>query len=157
MLIRCLLIMALIAVTLPSEAVACLACQGDPKSPLTIGARDGVVVMVLITYVLIIGFGWWLTERVVEPRLQGTEIDGDEDDLPEVHDLKDEERKGLRWSLIVMGVGLAVLIVTLLPAESPWRDTNGNLATFSAPIMRSIVALIFFLFLLPGIVFGYVA
>ena len=34
---------------------------------------------------------------------------------------------------------------------------SGNLASFSAPIMRSIVALIFFLFLLPGIVFGYVA
>jgi len=106
---------------------------------------------------LIIGLGWWLTDRVVEPRLQGTEVDGDEDGLPEVHELRDEERKGLRWALIVMALGFAVLIVTLLPADSPWRDANGNLASFSAPIMRSIVALIFFLFLLPGIVFGYVA
>lgn len=107
--------------------------------------------------VLIIGFGWWLTERVVEPRVQGTEVDGDEEDLPEIHELKDEERKGLRWALTVMALGLALLIVTLLPENSPWRDANGDLATFSAPIMRSIVALIFFLFLLPGIVFGYVA
>jgi aminobenzoyl-glutamate transport protein len=106
---------------------------------------------------LIIGLGWWITERIVEPRLQGTEVDGDEEDLPEVHDLKDEERKGLRWALIVMVLGLAMLFATLLPADSPWRDANGNLATFSAPIMRSIVALIFFLFLIPGIVFGYVA
>ena len=106
---------------------------------------------------LIIGLGWWLTDRVVEPRIEGTPIDGDEEDLPEVHDLKDEERKGLRWALIVMGIGLVLLIITLLPADSSWRDANGNLATFSAPIMRSIVALIFFLFLLPGIVFGYVS
>jgi aminobenzoyl-glutamate transport protein len=106
---------------------------------------------------LIIGLGWWLTDRLVEPRLQGTEIDGDEEDLPEVHDLRPEERKGLRWALIVMTLGLVLLFVTLVPAGSPWRDASGELASFTAPIMQSIVALIFFLFLLPGIVFGYVS
>ena len=106
---------------------------------------------------LIIGLGWWLTDRVVEPRLRETAIDGDAEDLPEVHDLRGMERKGLRWALIVMVLGLALLFVTLVPAGSPWRDADGNLASFGAPIMRSIVALIFFLFLLPGIVFGYVS
>ncbi len=107
--------------------------------------------------VLIVGLGWWLTDKVVEPRISGTKVDGDEEGLPEVHDLKPEERRGLRWSLIVMVLGLVILALTLIPGGSPWRDSDGNLATFSAPIMRSIVALIFFLFLLPGIVFGYVS
>lgn len=106
---------------------------------------------------LIIGLGWWLTDKVVEPRLKNVEVDGDEEGLPEMHDLKDEERRGLRWALIVMALGLVVLTLSLIPADSPWRDANGALATFSAPIMRSIVALIFLLFLLPGIVYGYVA
>lgn len=106
---------------------------------------------------LIVGLGWWLTDKVVEPRLQGVEVDGDEEGLPEMHDLKDEERRGLRWALITMVLGLVVLTLTLIPADSPWRDANGALATFSAPIMRSIVALIFLLFLVPGIVYGYVA
>ena len=106
---------------------------------------------------LIIGLGWWLTDRVVEPRVRALPIDGDEEDLPEVHDLAAAERKGLRWSLLTMLLGLVVLFVTLLPAGSPWRDANGDLASFTAPIMQSIVALIFFLFLLPGIVFGYVS
>ena len=106
---------------------------------------------------LIIGLGWWITDRIVEPRVQGIAIDGDEEDLPEMHELTDEERKGLRWSLIVMVLGLVLLTLTLLPADSAWRDANGALASFSAPIMRSIVALIFLLFLIPGIVFGYVA
>jgi aminobenzoyl-glutamate transport protein len=56
-----------------------------------------------------------------------------------------------------MVLGLIILFVTLVPANSPWRDAGGNLASFTAPIMQSIVALIFFLFLLPGIVFGYVS
>ena len=107
--------------------------------------------------ILIIGLGWWLTDRVVEPRIASTEIDGDEEDLPEVHELRDEERKGLRWALVAMAAGLVILAITLVPADSPWRDPNGSLATFSAPIMRSIVALIFFLFLVPGIIFGYIS
>ena len=106
---------------------------------------------------LIVGLGWWITDRIVEPRISGTPIDGDADELPELHDLKPEERRGLKWALIVMLLGLAVLIATLIPEGSPWRDAEGELATFQAPIMRSIVALIFLLFLIPGIVFGYVA
>jgi aminobenzoyl-glutamate transport protein len=107
--------------------------------------------------VLIVGLGWFLTDRVVEPRLAGVEIDGDADDLPEFHDLKDNERRGLRWSLISMVIGFVVLFVTLVPADSPWRDANGGLATFGAPIMQSIVSLIFFLFVIPGIVYGKVS
>ncbi len=106
---------------------------------------------------LIIGLGWWITDRIVEPRVSGVEIDGDAEDLPELHDLKPEERKGLRWALFAMLLGIAILIATLVPDTSPWRDANGELVTFQAPIMRSIVALIFFFFLIPGIVFGYVA
>ena len=107
--------------------------------------------------VLIVGLGWFLTDRVVEPRLAGVEIDGDADELPEMHDLKDNERKGLRWSLASMVIGLILLFVTVWPETSPWRDADGNIATFGAPIMQSIVSLIFFLFVIPGIVFGKVS
>ncbi len=106
---------------------------------------------------LIVGLGWFLTDRVVEPRLAGVEIDGDAEDLPEMHDLKDNERRGLRWSLVAMVLGLVVLFVTVIPETSPWRDADGNIATFGAPIMKSIVSLIFFLFVIPGIVFGKVS
>jgi len=107
--------------------------------------------------ILIVSLGWWLTDRVVEPRLKSTEIDGDAEDLPEIHDLRPEERRGLKWALVVMIIGLLLLFATLIPENSPWRDANGLLASFTAPIMQSIVALIFFLFLIPGIVFGYVS
>ncbi len=107
--------------------------------------------------VLIIGIGWYITSKIIEPRLTTTEIDGDAEDLPEMHDLQDQERKGLRWSLIAMLLGVILLVATALPAGSPWRDATGNISSFQAPLMRSIVSLIFFLFLLPGVVYGIVA
>ncbi len=107
--------------------------------------------------ILIVGLGWYITDKVVEPRVSGVEIDGDAEDLPEMHDLTPEERRGLRWALISMVLGLVILFVSLTPEDSAWRDPDGNLATFSAPIMQSIVSLIFLLFIIPGIVFGKVS
>jgi aminobenzoyl-glutamate transport protein len=106
---------------------------------------------------LIIGLGWYITDKVVEPRIMKTEIDGDAEDLPEMHDLSESESKGLRWSLIAMVVGIGILIATALPADSAWRAADGGLTASSAPMMRSIVSLIFLLFLVPGVVFGVVS
>ena len=107
--------------------------------------------------VLIIGLGWYITDKIVEPRIKKTEIDGDAEDLPEMHDLAPNERKGLRWSLIAMVVGIVLLVVTALPDGSAWRAADGDLTSSSAPMMRSIVSLIFLLFLVPGVVYGIVA
>jgi aminobenzoyl-glutamate transport protein len=107
--------------------------------------------------ILITGLGWYLTDKVVEPRLAGVKIDGDAEDLPELHPIAPNERRGLRWALISMLVGLVLLAITLVPADSAWRDANGVLVSFGAPIMQSIVSLIFFLFIIPGIVYGRVS
>jgi aminobenzoyl-glutamate transport protein len=94
---------------------------------------------------LIIGLGWYITDKVVEPRIMATEIDGDAEDLPEMHDLQESERKG------------GILVVTALPADSAWRAADGDLTASTAPMMRAIVSLIFLLFLVPGVVFGIVS
>ncbi len=107
--------------------------------------------------IIIIGLGWYITDKVVEPRISKTRIDGDAEDLPEMHELKPEERKGLRWALIAMVVGIALLIATALPEGSAWRAPNGDLTASTAPMMRAIVSLIFLLFLVPGVVFGVVS
>jgi aminobenzoyl-glutamate transport protein len=110
-----------------------------------------------VSSVLIVGLGWYITDRIVEPRISKTEIDGDAEDLPEMHDLQDNERKGLRWALVSMVLGIVVLFATALPEGSAWRTADGDLTGFSAPMIRSIVSLIFLLFLVPGIVYGIVA
>jgi aminobenzoyl-glutamate transport protein len=71
--------------------------------------------------------------------------------------LSDRERKGLYAAIASMVLVAAVLLITALPAGSPWRAESGDITAFSAPLMQSIVALIFVAFVVPGIVYGYVA
>ena len=107
--------------------------------------------------ILIIGLGWYLTEKVVEPRIQRLRLDGDLEDLPTMHALEPQERKGLRAAGLAFLIGLIIMVVTSLPATSPWRDASGELATGAAPMMRSIVSLIFLMFVVPGYVYGLAA
>lgn len=105
--------------------------------------------------VLVIAVGWYLTDRVIEPRLAGTPVDGElAGDAPK-GELSGRERRALRWALISVLAGVAALAITAAPADSPWRSQTGTLTAVDAPLMRSIVPLIFVLFLLPGVVYGY--
>ncbi|MCB1042767.1 MAG: AbgT family transporter [Acidobacteria bacterium] len=106
---------------------------------------------------LIVLVGWYLTDRIVEPRLAHAEIDGDPDEIPKMHDLSATEKKAFMWASLAMIVGLIFLAVIVWPQDSPMRGPDGAITDFKAPIMRSIVPLIFLLFLLPGVVYGYVS
>ena len=110
-----------------------------------------------ISSLLIIGLGWFITDRIVEPRLRDTQVDGDMADMPNMEALAPHERRALRWSLGVMVAGLVILFATALPGGSAWRSPTGDITAFNAPLMQSIVPLIFLLFLLPAVVYGYVA
>ena len=107
-----------------------------------------------ISSILIISLGWLITDKVVEPKLQQNELDGDLSDLPSMDALTDLERKGLRFAGLAVLLGVIAMVVTTLPETSPWRAADGTLTAFAAPLMKSIVALIFFLFLVPGLVYG---
>jgi len=168
--------------------------------------------------------GWFLTDRVIEPRLKKVEIDGDPDEMPKMETLGPKEKKGLIAGLATLVIGIGILAAVSIPETSPMRspvgyriapESVGKLreagvpedvikkagpilgqeifgktafdnalktrlgeeaakvhgATFTqiaepvaprltdatAPLMQSIVPLIFLLFILPGIVHGYVA
>ena len=103
--------------------------------------------------ILIVGLGWILTDKVVEPRLQSNELDGDLADLPTMEALEDNERKGLRAALIAIVVAIVVMVASAWSVDSAWR-ADGELTSGAAPLMRSIVSLIFLFFLIPGVVYG---
>lgn len=147
---------------------------------------------------LIVGLGWFVTDRIVEPRLnrlmqeskeaesenaqQAQEAtpsaeEGDsrlsedvsersseaEDNAPQsaqetsMGQLSSKERKGLWASLAAIAAASAFLIWAAWDLDSPLRGSDGSLSSTSAPLMRSIVPLIFLLFLLPGVIYGAVA
>jgi aminobenzoyl-glutamate transport protein len=174
---------------------------------------------------LIMGVGWFLTDRVIEPRLRReAKVDGDPDEMPKMETLGERERRGLYAGLATLAAGVVVLALVSAPANSPMRSPTGyrltpdsfnslraagvpedvikkaepllgrehanqkafqdavkarlgdeantrhgaafqssaetvapQLTAAAAPLMLSIVPLIFLLFLLPAVVYGYVA
>jgi len=94
---------------------------------------------------------------VVEPRLQKLAIDGDTKDMPRLEPLTPEETKGLMFGGLAMLIGIALLAWWAIPGTSPLRAPDGQITSFAAPLMRSIVPLIFLLFLFPAIVYGIAA
>jgi len=111
---------------------------------------------------LIVLVGWFLTDRVIEPRLRGTPVDGNAEDMPDMQELTPRERRGLLLAVLSMLACAVALALTALPDGSAWRAPAeapgaGELLVSSAPLMQSIVPLIFLFFLVPGVVFGYVS
>ncbi len=107
---------------------------------------------------LIMGLGWFLTDRVVEPRLiASAPVDGDMSDMPKLEPLTADERRGLVAGGLTLLVLAALLFAAAAPGGSPLRSPEGELTAFTAPLMRSIVPLIFLLFLFPSIGYGYAA
>jgi aminobenzoyl-glutamate transport protein len=107
--------------------------------------------------VLITLLGWYVTDRVVEPRLRGTRVDDDAGDTGELDGVTPAERRGLWAALVSTLIGLGLLAWAASSAGSPLRGDDGSLTGNSAPLMRAIVPLIFLLSLIPGVVFGCVA
>jgi p-aminobenzoyl-glutamate transporter AbgT len=74
-----------------------------------------------------------------------------------VEALQTREKKGFWVASSVMLISLILLFFWAYPTASSLRDAEGNLTSFAAPLMKSIVPLIFLIFWLPGVIFGYVS
>ena len=111
-----------------------------------------------LSSILVIAVGWYLTDKVIEPRVNaGEKIDGDPDEMPKMEELSAADRKGFFAGLVAMALGAVALFLLVLPGDSALRSPEGQVTAFSAPLMQSIVPLIFLFFLIPGIVHGYVS
>jgi len=113
-----------------------------------------------VSSVLVIAVGWYLTDRVLEPRLKNTPVDDDAiaaGQGAEMRPLSSREKRGLGAALGAAALGLVALGLAVSPADSALRAPDGALTGSNAPLMQAMVPLIFFLFLIPGMVYGYVA
>ena len=106
---------------------------------------------------VIIAVGWWVTDRVVEPRIARVPVVPQEGAALLPEGLTAPARRGLAAGLATMIAGLALVAVLAIPADSPLRARDGMLTSPGAPLMDAIVPLIFLIFLVPGAVYGWVA
>lgn len=173
---------------------------------------------------VIVTVGWYLTDKIIEPRLKNVAVDGDPEEMPRMETIGSKEKKGLIAGLMTLALGIIILTVASIPENSPLRSPVGyrltedsfeklkseklsediikkihpiknqdfssksafdnvlkskigeenwkkyekpitesaekippQLTSAEAPLMKAIVPLIFILFMLPGIVYGYVA
>lgn len=106
--------------------------------------------------IVVVLVGWYLTDKVIEPRLKNVEIDGDPAEMPQIEEVSLQDRKAFNAGGLTMLAGIAFLIAAVWPESSALRNPAGEIAAFDAPLMQSIVPIIFLLFWVPGIVHGFV-
>lgn len=109
----------------------------------------------IVSTFLITVLGTVVTDRIVEPRLEAFsgEVHGEEDhSLRQVTEL---EKRGMRNAGIAALLYVLVVAAACIPKTSFLKNENGEL--FGNPtslFLNSIVVLITFLFLIPGVVYG---
>ena len=124
--------------------------------------------MIISTF-LITGLGWFVTEKIVEPRLGPYDVnDADEtiDRDPKLDKVTPQEIKGL-WaalvSVVVISMGFVVLagpgwlsFANFLPGFGFLRNPDAEGIETFRPMLRSVVTMIFVFFVIPGFVYGRV-
>lgn len=111
-----------------------------------------------LSSLVVIAVVWFLTDRVIEPRLnKNIQVDANLEDVPKMESLTEKEGKAFWVAFAVMAICLVGLFFWALPNDSALRDSVGELTSRDAPLMKSIVPLIFVVFWIPGLVFGFVS
>lgn len=106
---------------------------------------------------IVVAIGWYITDKVIEPRLANTAVDGDSAELPVMEEVTAKESRSFWWATLGMLLGLVGLFLWANPADSALRDPSGMLSTSQAPLMKSIVPLIFIFTAIPGVIYGYLS
>lgn len=99
---------------------------------------------------------WYITERIVDPWLWKMYPLTAEADLSHVPvAITTRENRAFTIASIVFVFVCIALVWCLTSDTSGWRAPDGSLASFKAPIMQSIVSLIFLLAGVVGVIYGY--
>ncbi len=116
---------------------------------------------------MITAIGWFVTARIVEPRLGRYDPDMADDAVdrdPKLDELTPDENRGLRNALIaaiVVSLGFVVVagpkflgFLDFLPGFGVLRDGDATGIDSFRPMLRSVVTMIFIFFIIPAFVYG---
>lgn len=123
-------------------------------------AADANYYFMIASTVLITLVGWWVTERVVEPRLGPWKRESAPEETKEerrqeeqLAAISKDERRGLiaaGIAALLVAIGIAGLVV---PERGLLREADGGIK----PFIDSLVIIIMVFFLIPGVAYGWVA
>ncbi|HEX9656052.1 MAG TPA: AbgT family transporter [Bacteroidota bacterium] len=107
--------------------------------------------MVASTF-LVTAMGSWVTEKIVEPRLGAYK--GDQTGVS-MDKLSSLEKKGLRMAGLSSLVLVIILALSVVPEWGFLRDPETG-GVLHSPFLKGIVTIIFVVFFVPGVVYGFV-
>lgn len=107
--------------------------------------------MVASTFLIAI-LGTWVTEKIVIPRLGPYNTDNIKKE--EISRLSKIEKKGIKRAAVLFLAFIVVLLIGLVPSNGILRGTDGSF--LKSPILKGVVAILFLVAGLMGIVYGSV-
>ncbi|MGL5693196.1 MAG: AbgT family transporter, partial [Peptostreptococcaceae bacterium] len=134
----------------------------DPN--YVVQATSNIYFMIASTFVITL-LGWFVTDKIVEPRLgvyAGNSDLSDED--KDLQNLSDKEKKALNTTnLVVLAMLVGIIVVVMLP-NSPLRniaieETEGFMASIinGSPLMNGFVMLMAIIFFVAAVVYGKIS
>ncbi len=109
----------------------------------------------VVSSIVIAVVAWWVTVRMVEPRLgpydaSESSLDYGQDEAVD----QEAEARGLRMALYgTLGV-VAIVAVLTIPSWGPLRDPETGAVIGNTPVMDSLIFIITLIFLVAGICYG---
>ncbi len=114
-----------------------------------VSATSNYYLMIALTPILTLT-GVIVTEKIVEKHLGAYTPPADLEE--ENTDISESERRGLTAAIVAGLLTVGALALLVLPEGAPLRDAAGDFG----PFYSSIVALMLFVFFIPGLVYGIV-
>lgn len=110
--------------------------------------------MIAATFVLT-AVGVWITEKVIEPRVQSMSILANENVSPtKGAQLSADERRGLKFADIASAIYLVILLILTVPPNALLRDPKTHTILPNSPFMKSIFPILVIFFFVIGLAYG---
>ena len=96
--------------------------------------------------------GWWISDKIVEPRLRNTVAGKNLAEQAAVLTISDRELSGMRYAGLTLSLLIIITVAAIMIPDWPLFGSGKKFDRW----IEVIVPLLFFYFAIPGIVFGVV-
>lgn len=111
----------------------------------------------MVSTFLITGLGWFITDKIVEPRLSKNSLEKDIKEDNSLKELSKKEQKALKMANFTFLALIALVAMLTIPQNGMLRNAETGSIIDHSPLMNGFVPILTIIFLVPSIVYGKVA